>query len=111
MEEQNGSGISWGAVLKGAAIAAGAVAAVAVFPASLGAVGAFIAANPVLMIGSAAFAGGLASQQMAAKERNTQQEEAQPHQSQEEARRMETLLSERMQSAGMGDGHAPCRSC
>ncbi len=62
------SNVSWGTIIKGAAIAAGVVAAIAIFPPVLGAVSTFIAANPILTIGAAAVAGGVASKQWAAKE-------------------------------------------
>lgn len=108
------SNVTWGSVLKGAAIAGGVVAAIALFPASLGVVSAFIAANPILTVGGAAVAGGLASAQMAAQANRpdpiAQQLDAETFAAQEDIRRMETLMNARMQAIGMATGNTPGRS-
>jgi hypothetical protein len=93
--------VSWGTIIKGAAIAAGVVAAIAVFPASLGAVGAFIAANPILTIGAAALAGGMASKQMAAKPDPYDAVDKQTFAMREDINRMDALMTARMRAMGM----------
>ena len=99
MDDSNTSNVSWGSAIKGAAIAGGAVAVIAIFPASLGAVGGFVAANPLLTVGAAALAGGIAT-------KNTTAKPSRPYTEEENMRRLEARMEENIQAAGLsGSAH------
>jgi hypothetical protein len=92
---------NWGSVIEGAAIASGAVAAVAICPSAAGEVTNFIAANPLLTTGAAALAGGMSSVQAQAQQIDSAATASPNFRDMEDIRRMESQLQQQMQACNI----------
>ena len=133
------SNVSWGKILVGAAVAAGAVAVIAFAPGvtaavgsaitggasaifgGLGSVGAWIASqtallagfvqgNPTAAIGAAAAAGGLAASAMGSHHGRERDLEEESFAMREDMRRMQALMAARMAATGYQPAMAMART-